>query len=358
MRIEDIYAAAFGREHLATLLEQLVRSFDAQSGFLACTVPDGAAFQAQFGNDPAWLDLYATRYHQHDILFPRLMQAAEGQCVTAHAMLAEPAVRASIFYRDYLAPMGVVDNLAVNLFKQPGLSAHLALIRRGAVAPFADTDRDRLQALVPHLRRAVYVGSHLSRAVDQMAALRTLVAARGDAVLMLDAQHRVIDHDPAAADLLALRHGEPVRLPALARAINLARTGGQPVAVELADGVATPLPVLVQVLPVIRDRFADLGDTGGIACIVHLTRLDRPSTIAIGAIAAFYRLTPTEARVLDDVVTHADLIGIGSRLGMARATARTHLHRIYEKTATGGQAALIALAHRFVTISGGDALNR
>lgn len=352
MRIEDIYAAAFGREHLATLLEQLVRSFDARSGFLAFAVPGAAAFQAQFGNDPAWLDLYATRYRQHDILFPRLMQAAEGQCVTAHAMLAEPAVRASIFYREYLAPTGVVDNLAVNLFKQPGLSAHLALIRRAPAPPFADADRDRMQTLVPHLRRAIYVGSHLSRALDQMAALRALVAARGNAVLMLDAQRRVVHRDPALADLLALRDGEPVRLPALAQAIDAALVDGRPVAIELVDGADGPLPLLVDVLPVSRDRFADLGDTGAIAFLVHLTRLDRPATVAIDAMADFYRLTPTEARVLADVVAHADLIGIGARIGMARATARTHLHRIYEKTATGGQAALIALAHRFVTMSG------
>jgi DNA-binding CsgD family transcriptional regulator len=51
--------------------------------------------------------------------------------------------------------------------------------------------------------------------------------------------------------------------------------------------------------------------------------------------------------VLRDAIEHGDLAGIGDRLGMARATARTHLHRIYDKTQTRSFAGLSNLAHRF-----------
>jgi len=69
--------------------------------------------------------------------------------------------------------------------------------------------------------------------------------------------------------------------------------------------------------------------------------------------AMLERLTPTELRVLRDALEQGDLAGIGRRLGMAAPTARTHLHRIYEKTATRSFAGLSNLAYRFGQIDAG-----
>jgi DNA-binding CsgD family transcriptional regulator len=80
---------------------------------------------------------------------------------------------------------------------------------------------------------------------------------------------------------------------------------------------------------------------------VHVTLLNLPRAIAFDAMAAMFRLTPTELKVLRDAIEHGDLVGIGDRLGMAQATARTHLHRIYDKTQTRSFAGLSNLAHRF-----------
>jgi DNA-binding CsgD family transcriptional regulator len=67
--------------------------------------------------------------------------------------------------------------------------------------------------------------------------------------------------------------------------------------------------------------------------------------------AELYRLTQTELRVLRDAIENSDLAGIGQRLGMASATTRTHLHRIYDKTDTRSFAGLSNLAHRFGRLS-------
>ena len=85
----------------------------------------------------------------------------------------------------------------------------------------------------------------------------------------------------------------------------------------------------------------------GVAHAVHVLRVDRPAAIAFASLATLHGLTPTELRVMTDAFTHADLTRLGERLGMARATARTHLHRIYDKTGTEGFADLCLLAHRF-----------
>ncbi len=347
MEIEHIYDAAFDRARFAGLIEQLVRAFDAQSGFLAFSGPDTLGFQAQFGNDPAWLERYMTTYARLDVLRPMLMALPEGVCGNAAPHLARDEVRESVFFREYIAPQKIVDNLAVNLIVQPGLSAHLAMIRRSPALPFDAADAARLTLLVPHLRRAVYIQSHLIRAADHLAAIRSLVGDADGALLMLDAQARVVDFDSPVAEMLVVRVGETLGDTVAGRGIASAMQSGHPLAIETTAPDGTQVSLLLQARALERGRFGDLGDAAGAAWVVHLTRIDRPRPIALAAIGEFYGLTPTELRVLGDAITHGDLPGIGERLGMARATARTHLHRIYDKTATGGFPALSSLVHRF-----------
>lgn len=60
-------------------------------------------------------------------------------------------------------------------------------------------------------------------------------------------------------------------------------------------------------------------------------------------IAKSYRLTPTELRVLLAVVEVGGVPEVAEALGVAETTVKTHLGRIYEKTATARQADLVKL---------------
>lgn len=120
-----------------------------------------------------------------------------------------------------------------------------------------------------------------------------------------------------------------------------------PVVIEAAQDDAAPVTLLCVAQPLERDPFGDLTAGPGVAHAVHVLRVDQAAQIAFTSLASLYGLTPTEARVMTDAFTNADLTGIGDRLGMARATARTHLHRIYDKTQTQSFAGLCMLAHRF-----------
>ena len=79
--IGDIYDAAFDRARFPALVEALVRTFGAQSGFFAWSdVDSGEGFQAEFGNDPVWLRRYAETYAPHDVMRPLLHALPEGVC--------------------------------------------------------------------------------------------------------------------------------------------------------------------------------------------------------------------------------------------------------------------------------------
>ncbi len=345
--IEDIYDAAFDRGRFPTLVEQLVRAFGAKAGWVAWYDSNrNEGFQAEFGSDPRWLQSYVETYAPHDILRPHLEAMPEGHCENAWPHLQTQEVRESLFYREYLAPQGVVDNLAVNLIKRPGINANLALLRVEPMAPFEPADSRRLSTLVPHLRRAVYIQSHLVRAADQASGAHALAGA-GSMYLLLSADLTVAEIDPQLSKMLRLRPGDALAEGRLGKAIQRAIDRQEPVAIEVPVESGSGLPLLCEARPLEPNRFGDLSAGPGPTHAVHITLLSRPRSIAYEAMAALYRLTPTELKVLRDAIEHGDLAGIGERQGMAPATARTHLHRIYDKTGVRSFAGLANLAHRF-----------
>lgn len=345
--LEDIYDAAFDRARFPALIERLVRLFGAQSGFIAWSdLERGAGFQAEFGNDPIWLQRYVETYARHDILQPVLQSLPEGLCALAYDHLQRPEVRDSLFYREYLSPQRVVDNLAVNLIKRPGIMAHLALIRTEPAPPFSAEDCERLTALLPHLRRAVFVQSHLVRARDHAADIQTFAGGSTQSMLLL-ADRTIVDIDPQLGALLRLQPGAALGDGAIGALVQRALDRGEPVAAELPGGEQGPIRMLCQVRRLQPDRFGDFASEPAPSHAAHFTLLDRPRAIAYSAIAELYRLTPTELKVLRDAIEHGDLAGIGERLNMAAATTRTHLHRIYDKTQTRGFAGLSNLVHQF-----------
>jgi len=346
--IGDIYDAAFDRALFPRLLERFAAAFGAQAAFLGWSdFERGAGFQAQFGNDPLWMQRYVEIYAEHDVLRPRLHAVPEGQCAPAFALLQEPAIRDSLFYREYLAPQQIVDNLAVNLVKRPNIVAHFALLRSGTALPFSDDDCAALVPLIPHLKRAVIIQSHLLNDAGTAQGYRNSYRGRATHVLLLTGDQRIVEIDPVLAALLRLRVGDKIGDGELGNAVAATIGGQGPVAATIDDDAGAPLRLLCEARALPQERFGELVAASPIAHILLISRIDQPRPIAFAAMTTLYRLTPMEARVLRDAVEHGELTGIGERLGMAHATARTHLHRIYDKTQTSGFAGLTTLAHRF-----------
>jgi DNA-binding CsgD family transcriptional regulator len=67
------------------------------------------------------------------------------------------------------------------------------------------------------------------------------------------------------------------------------------------------------------------------------------------AVAGLYGLTPSEARVLFAVVEVGGVRETAEALGIAEATVKTHLHRLYGKTGTARQADLVKLVAGFAS---------
>ncbi|MDZ4374164.1 MAG: helix-turn-helix transcriptional regulator [Phenylobacterium sp.] len=346
--IDEIYDAGFDRERFRVLLGKIVKSLGAQSGLLGwIDMKRQARFQVEVGNDPVFLRSYAETYAQHDVLQPLLGAAPEGVLMHVYDDLQRPEIRESVFYREWLAPQGVVDNIAVNLIKRDGMFAPVAIVRTGDAPPFGEAEKAALAALAPHLRRAVYIQSRLIHQANLVGGYQRIARGSRNGLVLLDEDLRVLDVDPETQVMVGLPIDQPLGPAAAERAIAAAIKDAAPVALRLPSETDAGPTLLFVARPVDRDPFGDMAVGPGVAYAVHVLRVDRPAAIAFASLASIHGLTPTELRVITDAFTHADLTRLGERLGMARATARTHLHRIYDKTGTKGFADLCLLAHRF-----------
>ena len=346
--VQSIYDAAFDERLFPDLVRQLADHFGAQAGFIGwANEKTQAGFQAEYGNDPVWLQRYVETYAALDILRPVLMDAPEGEPLPVHALLQTPDVQASRFYREYIAPQRIVDNLAVNLIKRDGIFATIAILRTNNAPPFESDDVEAMRALVPHLRRAVFLSSYRIHQADLISAYRASAEGARDGLVLLRDDGRVLDLGPEVERLTGFTSPDAASRSRFGQALAKAMIADAPKLHEFTFGKVT-LRLLLASKPLARNPYGDISEGPGAAHAVSVTAVDRRWGLAHGAIADAHALTAGEARVLKDVLTHGDMIGTPDRLGIARATVRSHLHRIYAKTDTSGFPDLCLFAHGFI----------
>lgn len=130
------------------------------------------------------------------------------------------------------------------------------------------------------------------------------------------------------ADALLIDRGGEIRgrVPAETALLRQALADGGAVRASRESGEA--LPLLVCPLP----------PEGAVIFIG-----DRQSAMSQEPIARWYELTPAEARVAAALAEGESLEDAAELLGITRNTARTHLKRIFAKTGTNRQGALVRL---------------
>jgi DNA-binding CsgD family transcriptional regulator len=81
--------------------------------------------------------------------------------------------------------------------------------------------------------------------------------------------------------------------------------------------------------------------------VLFVQKASAATWLAADAIAAAFRLTPSELRVLMAIIEIGGVPEIAAKLGIAETTVKTHLGRLFEKTGAGRQADLVKIATGF-----------
>jgi DNA-binding CsgD family transcriptional regulator len=357
--VGEIYDAAID----PALWQQALASICAYVGGTSAVLywHDSATQTAQafhlFNDDPHYTKLYFEKYLPMNPVFPAATFAEAGVVTTANDYIPQDELEKTRFYKEWIAPQGIIDSLAVNLEKGT-TSSSLLNIRTDATYGMADdAARQRLALLVPHLQRAVAIGrlfdqgktteQALTETLDHVEAAVFLVGPEGaiafannPAKAMLRDGHLVRGQDNA------LRAVTPKADRILRDIFASAEKGDASVGVR---GVAVPLTDNSQeqwfahVLPLTSGnrKQAGLAHAAVAAVFIRKTAPDAPPPLE--SIAKLHKLTASEVRVLDAVLKVSGIRAMAGMLGVSQATVRTHLHNVFRKTGTSRQSELVKL---------------
>jgi DNA-binding CsgD family transcriptional regulator/PAS domain-containing protein len=266
------------------------------------------------------------------------------------------AYDSSPYAAECLKPYGIVDVLQYFLMRTPTRFSVFGVSRHERCGVYGEPDFELGTLLLPHLRRAVTISNVLDARTIERARMAEALDALRCGVMLVNGQGAILHANRAAEGML--RAGGPLRAtrgvlraatPAAARelgeAIGLAARdaaaiGNRGLAIRLTEPEAAS--VFAHVLPL----------TGG----DFRTRLqpDAAAAVFVGdtpdagdwarAVAAAFRLTPAETRLLAALLGGRRLADAAGDLGVAATTARTHLDSIFLKTGVSRQAELMRVA--------------
>jgi DNA-binding CsgD family transcriptional regulator len=265
------------------------------------------------------------------------------------------------FYKEWAQPQGLVDFACAVLDKSATSAAMFGVFRHERHGLVDDAARTRMRLIVPHIRRAVLVSRTIDLKTAEAATFADALDGLAAGMFLVDENGRIVHANASGHAMLhecsVLRAAggrlvatEATAAKALSEIFPVARDGDAAVGTK---GIAVPLSArdgghhLAHVLPLTSGarRRAGVSYAAVAALFVHKAALEAPSPPE--AIARLYSLTPSELRVLLAIVQVGGVPETAEALGVAEATVKTHLHRVFGKTGASRQADLVKLVAGF-----------
>ena len=310
-----------------------------------------------FNEDPHYTALYFEKYLTMNPVFPAASFLDAGVVHTINDVVPQAELVQTRFYKEWVAPQGIVDAISVNLEKG---ATRIALLNFRMDASYGVADEKalrRTRLLVPHFQRAVMIGrlfdqgksteTALTETLDHVEAGVVLVGVDG-LIVFANAEAKAMLHE---GSLVRANGGSLVAVvPEANRVLRdifiAAEQGDASVGV---DGVAIPLSASSQdrwfahVLPLTSGNRQQTGAMYSAVAAVFLRKKALDSPPPLEALARRYKLTASEVRVLDAVLKVSSVKGMSEMLGVSQATVKTHLHNLFRKTSTNRQSDLVKL---------------
>jgi DNA-binding CsgD family transcriptional regulator len=175
-------------------------------------------------------------------------------------------------------------------------------------------------------------------------------------IVLVDADARIVHRNAVAGVMLSFRepivsdHGQlrascKVAVAGLMAAICQAtgrREGPHSASISVALRYRDGRAAVAHVHP-LNVGLVHRGQASGAAAAVFITETAEHAPPPLEALTTLFNLTPSEARVLEQIVLGRNRRESAVGLGVAVSTVKTHLERIYSKTGTSDQLGLCRL---------------
>jgi DNA-binding CsgD family transcriptional regulator/PAS domain-containing protein len=283
-----------------------------------------------------------------------------GEIATMTMLAGEREPLNSDFYVKWVRPLGFRDVIGILVLKSGKRVAWFSVARSDIQARFEENDLRQIEALSPHICRALLisdaldlqsiVATRLAETVDHLSTGIVLTEDRGRITYMNGSAEAILKDGNALKSrdgrLFAARSDSR---EALSRALEASVAGKAP---STSGQYAVPLPdeegsgLIASVLPLQwRDGRNPLESLPGAAAVI-IQDPSEGATPPMEALGLLYGLTTAERNVLEHVADSRSPQETADRLGVSVNTVKTHLQKIFAKTNTARQADLVRLVAR------------
>lgn len=356
--IESLYDAALSESGWTDAMEKSARFVEGAGANLFWQ--DAATGEAvtlhSWGCDAAYDQLYFERYASLNPFFPALAFVEVGKAVAAEDLIPHEEFRQTRFFKEWVEPQGLIDVLGVNLERTATSTAFFSVRRSVANGIVDEGARRRCALIAPHLRRAVSVGKVVQNAKATKGMLKVALERVAAAVFFVAADSKIVSTNEAANEMLRSKQGLIERRGALAAtdphadrlliealaaaALGNSALGPKGVDIPLTDAEGNDY--LANVLSIVSHG-RRVPDAATAVAAVFVRRITRATETPLETAARRFGLTPSELRVLAAVLEAGSIADIAERLGISKATVKTHLNHLMAKTGTQRQTDLLRL---------------
>lgn len=341
-----LYGDLTGERPWEAFLKALATWLDSTFSTLIITAP-GTHIPGTYvtpGADP----VFQARYLESFFAVDPFKDLPDGKVTSFTEFISQMAMEEYAAYRDYLDVAGGEQVLAVDMRFAGQFEARFRVSRDKSLPDFTASDRNALQALVPHLRIAVGLFEKLQLAGAEHGVFESATEGLGLALLVLDRNNRIVSSNALAerfldegegvrraGDTLAFDNAEPRKIIADLLASPQAQTKVTRFRIERADRGDLIATARAMNLPAIHSG------TGALALFLALpgeeTQL-QPQTVR-----ELFGLTMAEARLAVTLTQGLSLVEAAQKLGITHNTAKTQLRAIFAKTGARRQSQLVSI---------------
>lgn len=343
----------------ARVVDRMARQFHGLAGMLIASDfrRETGFVLGDCGFDPAWMQSYFDHYIHVDPVFDIRSRMVVGRPVSPSTLMPRGAFMKGEFYNDWCTPQGFCNGLGAVVHRQEERQVFLTIVQHRHGDEGSARDMEMFGRLLPHVIRTLRVTERLDILSDRQQALRDALAAVTHAVMLVDRRGRLVLANTPADDMLGSQQAlvmnggrlmardtaTDAALQAALACITLDADAGHGGVKEVAMPREDRRPLLLSIVPVGRRMTDHLDPALRAAAMVIVVDPDVRPWPRLEGFIRVYGLTPAEGRVLDALLDSDALDAVAMRLGIGRATVKTHLNRILAKTGTSRQTQLIRL---------------
>jgi DNA-binding CsgD family transcriptional regulator len=301
--------------------------------------------------DPAVIANYRRNWVDKDFRLYLGINVPIDQPVIESRLLSSNELRRNDFQNDFLIREADAPHiLAFWMQKSPRKVAAIALqgsARRGA---FDRTDSERVQPLIPHVRRALEIRDRIESANVRADALNKSLDHLSFGVIVLDGQGRILEASTMATSMMTADSGIrrdadgslALREPAGAQLRQWISSGSPPPEnndglLRISQPIGAPICVMATPLPAVSTSWI----AGDPRWLLLLYDTQRQVMASKEVIAMDLGITEREAELGALLLCGCSPAQAAIRLGISVHTVRHHLKSIFRKTGCRSQADLV-----------------